>query len=168
MHNPPRSFVIGAVSALLPRGGAVSKYMKIATQFKDEEMFRAALRAVCQERGIEVVEYREPIQLTGYLGDTRDEVAHYIISRKHIGSASNDLGFRREDGEIVAVISEFDTRRGGQVILNHVKREYARRMVTLMARRRGMEVEEIHENGVTRLRLRPKRARNDHRVRVRR
>lgn len=147
----------------------MSKYMKIATQFKDEAMFRAALRAVCQERGIEVVEYREPVQLEGYEGDLRDEVAHYVIRRHHVGGSANDLGFRREDGEIMAVISEFDTRHNGQQILNHVKREYARRKVTVLARRRGMQVEEVHDNGAIRLRLVPKPdRRTERRVSVRR
>jgi hypothetical protein len=147
----------------------MSKYLRVKTQFKDEDTFREALEAACNERGIQYEAHEEPVRLVGYQGDRRDERAHYVIRRGYVGGASNDLGFRREDGEVVAVISKYDTRNEGQRILDHVKREYARRMVTKIARRRGMEVEEVREHGVTRLRLVPKRGRrSERRVRVRR
>jgi len=68
-------------------------------------------------------------------------------------------------------VDDYDNHEGGKgrKILNGVKREYARRKVTQLARRRGLEVEEIHENGAVRLRLVPKRGRrSERRVRVRR
>jgi hypothetical protein len=151
----------------------MSKYLKIATQFKDEDTFREALEAVCNERGIQYEAHDEAARLVGYQGDLRDETAHYIVRRGYIGRSSNDLEFRRKGGEVVAVISEFDNRKGsrdrGVDVLNHVKREYATRQVKKIARRRGMEVEEVREHGVMRLRLVPKRGRrSERRVRVRR
>jgi len=150
----------------------MSQYLKVKVQFKDEEVFQEALIATCQDRRIQFEEHTRtgPARLRGYQGDLRDETAHYIVRKRYVGGSSNDLGFRREDGEIVAVISEFDTKHGGQDILNHVKREYARRKVKEMARRRGMDVEEIHDNGAIRLRLVPRQSRRPKRrvVRVRR
>lgn len=147
----------------------MSKYIRVKTEFKNEETFREVLEAVCAERGIEFEAHDEAIRLIGYEGDLREETAHYVIRRGYVGRAANDLGFRREGGEVVAVISEYDQKNNGQQILNHVKREYARQMVTKLGRRRGLEVEEVRENGVTRLRLRQKRGRrNERRVRVRR
>lgn len=147
----------------------MSKYLKVKTEFRDEAMFREALEVVCEERRIRFEEHAEATNLIGWQGATRDDVAHYIVRRGYVGHASNDLGFRREDGQVVAVISEYDMRHGGQAILNAVKREYARRKVTEMARRRGLEVEEVHENGAIRLRLVKKSTRRpQRRVRVRR
>jgi hypothetical protein len=147
----------------------MSKYLKVSVEFRDEDTFAEALAAVCAEREIELEKHDEAVRLFGYQGDLRDERANWIIRRKHVGMSANDLGFRREGGEVVAVISEFDSRNKGQRILNHVKREYARRKVTKMARRRGLEVEEVQENGAIRLRLRKRRGRGtERRVRVRR
>ena len=43
--------------------------------------------------------------LTGYKGDQRDDLADITIDRKHLTSASNDLGFRNEDGKWKMIIS---------------------------------------------------------------
>ena len=147
----------------------MSKYMRIQTQFKDEAIFQEALGAVCEEMGIIFETHDQPTTLLGWSGRREGQKAHYVIPRHYLGYGS--MGFRREDEEIVAIVDDYDNHEGGKgrKILNGVKREYARGKVTQLAQRRGLEVEEIHENGAVRLRLVPKRGRrSERRVRVRR
>ena len=155
----------------------MSRYLKVETEFNDLTMFESALQTTCAKLGIEFEHHTKPTNLIGYQGDTRPETAHYIVRRRHIGGSCNDLGFRvQPDGTVTAVISEFDndttygTDSRGIGVLNAVKQEYALQKVTQMAKRRGLEVEQVEENGVIRLRLRKKAAsrRNNRRVSVRR
>jgi len=134
----------------------MSKYLKIAIQFKDEAAFQEALRDVCKARGIQF-EQGDALHLYGYRGDQRDETAEYVIRRQHVESSANDLGFARQaDGSLGVVISEFDSGpgRAGAQIMSQVRQRYARLQVEKQARARGMRVEEVQEAGGTiRLRL---------------
>lgn len=86
----------------------MSHYTTQKTSFKDREELIKALAAV----GYSVVEYHpNGTYLYGYQGDKRADVAHVVVRRKHVGSASNDVGFRLAlDGTYEAVVSEYDTR----------------------------------------------------------
>ena len=81
----------------------MSKYLCYSEiVFKDRQLLLAALA----DLGYTDVEEGEALGLYGYQGDRRTETAELIVRRHHIGSASNDLGFRRTDGGYVPVISE--------------------------------------------------------------
>ena len=83
----------------------MSKYMTFTdTAFKDRECLLNAL----SECGYETVEEGESLSLYGYQGDRRPETAQIVVRRKFIGSASNDLGFRKTEAGYVPVISEYD------------------------------------------------------------
>jgi hypothetical protein len=129
----------------------MSKYKRIETQFKDEGTLRQALHDV----GIPFEE-GEGLTLYGWKGKARPETAEFVIRRRHIESAANDLGFHRlPDGSFEVVISDFDSTSRGMGITRQVKQRYARLQVERLARARGYRVEEIEENGATRLRLHP-------------
>jgi len=134
----------------------MSKYLKVAIQFKDETTFREALRDVCKARGIQF-EQGQNLTLVGYLNDLRPETAEYVILRRYVGTSANDLGFARQaDGSLGVVISEFDSRNTGAEIVAQVRQRYARLQVEKQARARGMRVEEVKEaGGAIRLRLYP-------------
>lgn len=74
------------------------------TAFKDRECLLNAL----SECGYVTIEEGEALSLYGYQGDRRAETAELVVRRKFIGSASNDLGFRKTDAGYVPVISEYD------------------------------------------------------------
>jgi hypothetical protein len=84
----------------------MSKYAELKTVFTDGEHLVAAL----QELGYQPTRHEVPIHLIGYHGDKRPEVAHVVIPRAQIGSASNDVGFVRKDGVYQAIISDYDSR----------------------------------------------------------
>ena len=136
----------------------MSKYQRIQTKFTDEDTLRQALADVCQEPGIQF-EAGDALTLYGYRGDPRSERAKYVIRRRHIGRSANDVGFHRTDNGFEVIISEYDQRGRGAVIVREVKRRYARLQVEKLARARGMRVEEIEDNGVLRLQLYPAQSR---------
>ena len=83
----------------------MSKYMAFTdAAFKDRNCLLKALA----ECGYETVEEGESLSLYGYRGDRRPETAQIVVRRKHIGAASNDLGFQKTDAGYVPVISEYD------------------------------------------------------------
>ena len=135
----------------------MSKYMRVETVFKDESTLQQALTDVCQGRGIQF-EQGQALTLYGYRGKARAETGDYVIRRKFVGRAANDLGFaRKADGTFEAVISEFDSRHEGMSILNEVRQRYTHLQVSKLARARGMIVVEVKDptSGVIRLKLYP-------------
>lgn len=95
------------------RGNPVSHYNNIETQIKDLD---ALLNALCRvntrthqwtRNTIEV--HKTPQHLMGYQGDTREQTAEIIIRQRHVGGASNDIGFKKQaDGTYTAIISDYD------------------------------------------------------------
>jgi len=126
----------------------VSAYVEIETEYKDIECLQQALADV----GFPVVEVGKNIHLVGYKGDRRVQTADLVIRRQHIGSASNDIGFKRQpNGSYVAIVSDYDRGRFGRLPL---KQRYGVRAVTKEAQRRGYRVrEEVGTKGKVKLKL---------------
>lgn len=84
-----------------------------------------------RDLGFQQVETLEDAQhLYGYHGDVRPQTAEVIIRRQFVGTASNDIGFKRgADGTFDAIISEFDSRRFGEAWLAQLSQRYAYRVV---------------------------------------
>lgn len=99
----------------------MSHYAEItcAAQQKSEKEFIAALEGVFGKGSVEVSE--EGSALIGYHGDNRANLSksdpnyapkcNIIIRRKTLGSASNDVGYRRnEEGGYTAYVSDYDKK----------------------------------------------------------
>ena len=101
----------------------MSHYTAIRTRIADLDALVKALAEV----GYDQVETHDaPQPLYGYLGDRRAQSAEVIIRRKHVGRASNDLGFRRQlDGTFEAIISDYDRRKHSPAWLGHLTQRYA-------------------------------------------
>ena len=85
----------------------MSKYLTFTEiVFKDEALLLAALA----DLGYTEVERGEALPLYGYQGDQRAERAQLVVRRKHLGRASNDLGFARTEQGYTPLISEYDQR----------------------------------------------------------
>jgi len=131
----------------------MSKYKRIATQFRDRKCLLEALKRT----GVpfEVAKNGEQMHLYGYMGDRRRERAELVIRRQHIGSASNDLGYvwNAQAGAYEAIVSEYDTRCIQTTkIRQKIKQQYAVSKVVKEARRKGMRVvQRRNEQGQIRL-----------------
>jgi hypothetical protein len=132
----------------------MSHFTRVRTRLRDPELLVQALAAV----GFRTVETHDtPQTLYGYQGDARPERAEVIVRRRHIGSASNDIGFRlREDGTFEAIISEYDRTRYDQAWLTKLARSYGHAAALRYAQDNGFEVssDTVEQNGERRLVLR--------------
>ena len=94
----------------------MSKYLSFVEQcYPDRQLLVAALAVL----GYAEVEEGEALPLYGYEGDRRPETAEIVVRRRHIGRASNDLGFARTAQGYIPIISEYDqqTLLGGQFLV---------------------------------------------------
>ncbi|MBO2465841.1 DUF1257 domain-containing protein [Actinomadura violacea] len=116
----------------------MSHYTKVRTAITDQERLVEALRAVGFP---EVESHLEAVPLYGYQGDARPERAEVVVRRRHVGSASNDIGFRRaEDGTFEAIISGYDRRRYGGEWLQRLAQRYGHLAALAYAETHGFEV----------------------------
>ena len=115
----------------------MSKFESYQTTLCDEDCLIQAL----QDNGFEASQievHKEAVNLYGYRGDVRPEKAHIVIRRKHIGAASNDIGFVREDGKFRAVISEFDSNRQmNKTWLSNVQADHDKHRVVKILKEKG-------------------------------
>ena len=111
----------------------MSKYVCFAEiLFRDRRLLLAALT----DLGYSQVDEGEALSLYGYQGDRRPETAEIAVRRRHIGAASNDIGFARTGEGYTPVISEYDQRtlHGGQ-FLARLRTAYSERVVDEVRRR---------------------------------
>lgn len=118
----------------------MSHFTCIQTQIKHQDALVKALADV----GFKTVEVHETAQhLYGYQGDVRPQTAEVIIRRQHIGSASNDIGFKRQaDGHFEAIISDYDRPTYSQQWLNGLTQRYGYHALMATAPEQGFSIEE--------------------------
>lgn len=129
----------------------MSEYLTVTTTITDHATLLEALHDAAQELGFEYEVHDEAQPLYGYRGDRRQDKAHVIIRRTHIGAMSNDLGYlRNEDGSYTAIVSEFDSRQARtstirQGIAQHYAASHAIRQAK--ARRLNLVKKERNQDG---------------------
>jgi hypothetical protein len=113
----------------------VSKYVELRTSLNDERYLVEALR----ELGYEPEVCPEGRPLVGYVGDQRAERAHVIIPRGQLDSASNEIGFARDNGGVFqAVVSEYDRGIGfNDAWLGRLAQVYKERQTMAVAKAKG-------------------------------
>ncbi|MFI0479475.1 DUF1257 domain-containing protein [Actinomadura sp. 9N215] len=132
----------------------MSHFTRVRTTLRDADLLAKALAAV----GFTAVEtHDDPQTLYGYQGDARPERAEVIVRRRHIGRASNDIGFRRQsNGSFEAIISDYDRHRYDHAWLAKVGRAYGHAAALRYAEDNGYEIDSdvVGEDGERRLVLR--------------
>lgn len=132
----------------------MSHYTVLQTQIQDPRLLLEALG----DLGFHEVELHEEAQpLVGYQGDRRYETAEVIIRRKHVGSASNDIGFARQpDGSFQAIVSEFDRSDYDETWIGRLTQRYAYRAAreTLAEQDFDLVEEQVDELGTIRCTVR--------------
>ena len=132
----------------------MSHFTRLKTRLTD----RPALVQALADVGYRLVETHDtPQTLYGYRGDKRAEQAEVIIRRKHVGPASNDLGFRRTAaGSFEAIISAFDRRQHSQAWLDRLTQRYAYHVARAKLQEQGFDLvsEETARDGRIHLVLR--------------
>ena len=111
----------------------MSKYLSFDEfLLKDRRLLLAALA----DLGYAEVEEGEALPLYGYQGDRRPETAELVVGRRHLGSASNDVGFARTPAGYVPIVSEYDQRtlHGGRFLVE-LRTAYSERVIDEVRRR---------------------------------
>lgn len=132
----------------------MSHYTTVRTRMVDRQALVAAL-ADLDFPAVEV--HDEPQPLIGFRGDRRAQRAHVIVRRRHVGRASNDVGFARQpDGSYKALISRFDRARYNDRWLKRLHARYAYHATLAVLTRQHFEVvqETERRDGEVRLVLR--------------
>ena len=113
----------------------MSKYEELRTVLSEERFLVEALR----DLGYSLEVSNEGLSLYGYLGDERAEKAHIVIRRRQLHSASNDIGFARDEGGVYhALISEYDRGIGfNDAWLGRVAQTYKERQTMAVAKSKG-------------------------------
>jgi hypothetical protein len=128
------------------------------TVLKTRIMDRDALVRALGELGFPEVEVHDtPKRLFGFEGLPRLETAEVIVRRKHIGRASNDLGFKKDrDGTYQAIISSFDRAKYGRAWLDRLSQRYAYHAAREKLAAQGFSLveEDVRPNGEVHLVLR--------------
>jgi hypothetical protein len=130
----------------------MSKYVCFTEiQFKDRRLLLAALA----DLGYGEIEEGEALPLFGYRGDSRPETAEIVVRRRHLGAASNDLGFARTPRGYVPIVSEFDQRtlRGGRFLVE-LRTAYNERVVEEVKRRLHGTARRTVEGSLVKIRVR--------------
>lgn len=129
----------------------MSHFVECQTQFRDPQALVAAL-VECGFMAEQIEIHAEAVPLMGYQGDDREQKAHIVIRREHVGPGANDVGWERQaDGSYTAWISEFDagvgafesrgdSARFNTASQNRIRQEYAYQVISRQQRDRGRSV----------------------------
>ena len=112
----------------------MSKYEELAPFLR-----RGYLVEALQQLGYTPEVHKAAAPLHGYMGDERPERAHIIIRRQQLDSASNDIGFAKDNnGQYRAVVSEYDKSIGfDHAWLGRVAQAYKERQTMAVAKAEG-------------------------------
>lgn len=121
----------------------MSEYHAVKTEYKD----KACLIEALGEMGYTTVEDHEtPQQLFDYHGrattylDKSGDKANIIVRRQHVGSAANDLGFKRsDDGSYSAIVSQYDSHKHNTPWFNKLRAAYTEKVTIKTAAKQGFK-----------------------------
>lgn len=136
--------------------------IKVAFSQKEEKQLVAALELKFGKGNVDV--HPEGAALHGYQNDDRSRLAstdpnyapkcHIIIRKKHVGSAANDVGYRRtEDGRYCAYVSSYDSGHNyTKAHQNKVAQEYATRVAVKKLKAQGYQAKTVtNKDGTVRI-----------------
>ena len=120
----------------------MSEYCDVQTEFRNEDALVCALIDMGKWTA-EMIERRvEGAHLFGVSGDQREQRAHIIIRREHVGRLANDLGWERNaDGTYTAHVSEWERNHGyHDEWMKQVKQHYVFHVMRQQQEARGRRV----------------------------
>jgi hypothetical protein len=120
----------------------MSHFTTVHTKIRDPDCLMRAMEKVKPGWVGKIERHRDPQHLRGFQNDQREQMAHIIVRRRHVGQASNDLGFLRQpDGSYGIHISDHDAGHNGYTNdwVSQLTRTYAEEKVMRALKARGMQ-----------------------------
>jgi len=118
----------------------ISEYTIVQVEMTDPDAIKAAL----EEMGYVFEEHKGAQHLHGYGGDKRQQKAHIIVRRQHVGAAANDVGFlKKADGSYELIISAYDrsgSKKQAQDFMHKIKQVYGKHLTLKQAKRLGLKM----------------------------
>lgn len=113
----------------------------IQVEYSDPECIKAAIK----ELGYVFEDHKTAQNLHGFQGDQRKQTADIIVRRRNVGSASNDVGFRRKsNGKYELIISEYDRHgKTGTNFMERMKQLYAKHKTLKQLKKMGKTVTSV-------------------------
>jgi len=115
------------------------------------------LKETLRELGFQYEEHEIPTNLMGWHGDRRKQLANIIVRRKHISSASNDVGFlKKANGKYELIISEYDRRIAkGMLFTKKFKQIYVTKQAKKYLKKKGYKLkkQKVEKDGTIELRF---------------
>lgn len=111
----------------------MSAYLTFGTPMIDEATLLEALADLGFD-ATRVEVHPTPVALVGYAGGARTAEANVVIRRRHLSSASNDVGFVATPTGYRAMVSDYDRGRFGETWLRELQACYEARHVERSAR----------------------------------
>ena len=111
----------------------MSAYITLASPMTDQDCLLQALAELGFDTS-KVEIHEQAVQLEGYEGRQRKQLANVIIRRRYVGSASNDIGFELTSTGYRAHVSDFDQGRFGAQWMAELTTRYHTHHQAKMAR----------------------------------
>lgn len=125
----------------------MSAYVEIATPLLDRECLVQALKEMgFSDHDIRVSD--TPMNLQGYRGDLRNNIANIIIQRSAVGASSNDIGFLETPMGYRIIVSEFDRARFNNSWVQKLSHNYNSAYSEKMKRLAEMEEKKREEERI--------------------
>ena len=113
----------------------MSHYSEIALEIKSVDCLLEALQELLNIDKSKIEIHDTPQALYDYRSTARPQTAHIIIRKEYVGSASNDMGVKRnDDGTYTLIVDEYSMSAHGYGAkwVNKLKQKYATK-ITLKA-----------------------------------
>jgi hypothetical protein len=121
----------------------MSAYREQKTEITDGDCLVDALK----ELGCKPEVHEEAVALEGYHGDKRKDKAEIVLPRNTVGSASNDIGFKKgADGKWQAIISDYDSNKYNKKWMEKLCQTYATHKIKKIARQQDLEFQGTSTN----------------------
>jgi len=131
----------------------MSEYITVEIELENEK----TIKEVLKELGYPFEEHKIARHLIGWRGDKRTQVANIIIRKRHVGSAANDIGFRKKiNGKYELIISEFDkSQPQGGIFMKKFKQLYVQKETRKYLKRKGyrLKKQKVEQDGTIELRF---------------
>jgi hypothetical protein len=119
----------------------MSAYIQYTTPMIEEDVLITALCEMGFSRE-HIETHQSAATLVGFEGRIRPEKGHIVIRRQHVGMASNDIGFIKEEGGYRMIISAYDRSKYNETWRKRLQDAYNNNLSVHIQKMSGLEAKQ--------------------------